>query len=167
MTYTVKGFANDELGYFNLSEAAWKSQDVDLVRVNALSKPDIVVQKSTSADIGALYNKTDPRVAQSGLSLTDRSTTPISIHIHKSNWDALPVWHGTEYTNLRDYRVAILNHEFAHALGHNHVKCPCKNPRSCSLESDVRQQPSRDLGGCKPTTSVVFHKNAPSTNTNF
>ena len=99
---------------------------------------------------------------KSNLSLTDRGTKPIQIHLLETNWNAIPKKMGSDYTSLDDYRSALVSHEFAHAFGHDHVSCAC-----VGCESDVRQQPTRSLGGCLPTTNVVFNPDSPHSDVNF
>ena len=103
-----------------------------------------------------------PAVARAGLSVTDRGSSPMEIHLLKENWDAIPVHLGSEFTNLDDYRVALISHEFAHVLGHDHVSCAC-----VGCEADTRQQPSRALEGCVPTTKVIFNPKSPHTSRNL
>jgi hypothetical protein len=103
-----------------------------------------------------------PEVARSQLSVTDRGKRPMQIHLNGENWTRIPTHLGSEYKNLNDYRVALISHEFAHAFGHDHVTCAC-----VGCKSDVRQQPSRGLDGCKPTTEVIFNPKSPHTDRNF
>ena len=167
LKYCRKTFGDADVQYFTLSEQAWAKQGVKLQLVEHEKDADVIVQLACKNTLAKLYNKKNAKIAASGLSLTDRSTTPIQIFIHEDNWYALPKKHGTEFTSLDQYRVAILNHEFAHALGHDHVSCPCKPGESCTRKMDVRQQPSRSLGGCLPHTEVVLHSDAKKSHVNF
>jgi hypothetical protein len=83
-----------------------------------------------------------------GLSVTNMQTHVV--YIHEKNWNHIPA--SSEYLTLQAYREALINHELAHIFGHRHVSCP-----KAGLPSDVRQQPSKHLGGCLPTTSVHLH----------
>jgi len=163
LTYWCSNFDQDTK-YFNQCEKAWMKQNIVLQRVKDSKDADVLVFKSSSDAIRKQYGA---RIADSGLSLTDRGASPMQIHILEANWNALPKHRGTDFTDLDMYRVAILNHEFAHALGHDHVSCPCKNAETCTLPMDIRQQPSRSLGGCKPVADVIFHKTAKHSNVNF
>jgi hypothetical protein len=88
------------------------------------------------------------------LSTTDRRSLPFKIYLNEDNWAKIPST--SDYKSLGAYRTALVSHEIAHALGHDHVSC-----RSKGAPSDVRQQPSLPLHGCKPTTKVVFHNKSP------
>ena len=88
------------------------------------------------------------------LSTTDRTTRPFKIYFNEQNWSKIP--RTSEYDSLDDYRTALVSHEFAHAIGHDHVGC-----RSKGALSDVRQQPSLPLDGCKPTTRVILNRSSP------
>lgn len=79
-------------------------------------------------------------------------TEPIQVFFLYENWIKIPKHMGSEYTDLYEYRIALINHELAHVLGFGHVQCP-----SPGLPCDVRQQPSRGLGGCLPTTEVYIY----------
>jgi hypothetical protein len=92
-----------------------------------------------------------PEVHLLGLSVTDRRNNITQVYIHGENWNQLPP--ESDYTVLREYRIALINHEVAHVFGYNHVSC-----QTVGLPSDVRQQPSLSLGGCTPTTSVILNK---------
>ena len=92
------------------------------------------------------------------LSVTMRSSRPYKIFINSNNWSRLPS--KSDYNSipsgLESYRTALLSHEFAHALGHDHVGC-----RGQGYLSDVRQQPSLPLDGCRPTKKVIFSAKSP------
>jgi hypothetical protein len=150
-------FSGDDTELFRESEAAYEDAGFSL----RMSKnPDVIVHLSTDKQLKEMY----PQLKQypSKLSLTDRGVDPMRIYLHLENWLSIPHGQGSEYTSLRDYRQALINHEFVHAFGHDHVSCPCKG-----CLSDVRQQPSRHLGGCLPTTKIVFHKKAKYSSVNF
>lgn len=155
--YSPSGFNADEDPYFRASEEAFRRAGLSLTRV-APPAADVIIFKTFEPEMRRLY----PSAARSGLSVTDRGKSPMEIHINGENWTRIPKHLGSEYTSLRAYRIALLSHEFAHAFGHDHVGCAC-----AGCKSDVRQQPSRGLGGCVPTTEVVFHANAPHSNVNF
>ena len=158
MTYKLvpDHFSASELALFKASEKAYA--DIG-IKVKPHSKPDVIVHLSTDKDIKRLY----PELAKfPGLSLTDRGKSPMHIHLHLENWLNIPKHLGSDFTDLRDYRIALISHEFAHVLGHDHVSCAGKG-----LEADIRQQPSRSLGGCLPTTKIVFNPNSPKSNVNF
>lgn len=79
-------------------------------------------------------------------------SNPIQVFFLYENWIKIPIHMGSQYTNLHEYRIALVNHELAHVLGFGHVECPRPG-----LPCDVRQQPSRNLGGCLPTTEVYIY----------
>jgi hypothetical protein len=159
LTYTLRGFTKGDEEYFFQSEEAYEKVGIVVKRAKKNEQPTCIVYKSTSDKLSELY---PPSVASAKLSITDRSKSPIHVHLCKENWDAIPFHLGSEYKNLDAYRVALISHEFAHVLGHDHVHCAC-----VGCEADVRQQPSRHLHGCKPTTKIIFNKNSPHTDDNF
>jgi hypothetical protein len=150
-------FSVSEEKLFKESEDAYAEAGFSVKRGN---DPDVIVHLTTDKQLKELYPQL--KKYSSKLSLTDRSLDPMHIHLHLENWLAVPHAQGSEYPSLKSYRLALINHEFVHALGHDHVKCACKD-----CPSDVRQQPSRNLGGCLPTTKVVFHKDAKYSSVNF
>ena len=158
VVYATRGFSASEDPLFSESERAFARVGLSLRHALRGERADVIVHKSSPRAMGPRYAD----AARAGLSVTDRGVTPMQIHINADNWARVPVHLGSEYTSLRDYRIALLSHEFAHAFGHDHVSCAC-----VGCESDVRQQPSRALGGCRPTTRVVFHRSAPHSNVNF
>ena len=87
------------------------------------------------------------------LSVTDSRTRPVTVYIHASNWARIP--QGSEYQDLDDYRAALINHELAHVFGYGHVHCAAPG-----MPADVRQQPSKSLRGCIPTTKVLLYNSA-------
>lgn len=129
----------------------WRSMGVNIEVVDDISglpksKKNFILSNTQ----GSLMNAMFPRTNLNGLSVTDRTSIPYKIFIRRENWTSLPS--RSEYKTLNDYRIAIINHEVAHVLGYKHVSC--KGP---GYLSDVRQQPTLSLGGCKPTTSVVLY----------
>jgi hypothetical protein len=152
-----KHFGDADLRYFRAAEKAY--EDVGIKIRQVFKGGDVIIHLSTDKQIRSIY----PELTKyPGLSLTDRGLKPMHIHLHLENWFTIPKHMGSEYTNLDDYRIALISHELSHVLGHDHVSCACKG-----CPSDVRQQPSRGLAGCLPTTQVVFHKNAPYSSVNF
>ena len=128
LTYQAFSFSSEDLKYFRRAEKAWFKASPSVVLQSVDRDPQVLVYKTCKKDMVLKFGK---EAGGSGLSLTWRNT-PIEIHIHEDNWNTLPVHHGTDFTDLDEYRVAILNHEFAHALGHDHVSCPCKNAEKCT-----------------------------------
>ena len=153
MTFSTQRFLPSEDHYFTKSIKAFKDAGITIKRS---SDPQWVIFKTDRKTMRKLY----PEVERASLSVTDRRAK--EVHLFKENWDAIPYHLGSEYTDLDDYRVALISHEIAHTLGHDHVTCAC-----VGCESDVRQQPSRALDGCKPTTNVVFHAKSPHTHRNL
>ena len=151
-----KHFSDSDLRYFRASEQAFADAGIKIRQV--ARGGDVIIHLSTEKQLRSLY----PTLKNHSLSLTDRGLRPMHIHLHVNNWFTIPTHLGSEYTNLDDYRTALISHELSHVLGHDHVSCACPG-----CPSDVRQQPSRGLGGCEPTTKVVFHKNAPYSSVNF
>lgn len=145
-----------DLSFFEKSKRAYKKAGIDIQFVQ--SGQDVTVFKTSSKKILSFY----PEIGDAQLSLTDRTTSPYTIHLCEENWNRIPKHLGSEYTSLPSYRVALISHELAHALGHDHVHCAC-----VGCPSDVRQQPSRNLRGCLPTTDVIFNKESPFTSDNF
>jgi len=149
-------FTDSDLHFFRLSQAAFKKAKIAIEYVSKEQQVDIF--KTNKKRMQELY----PEIGDSGLSLTDREEHPIKIHLCEENWMTVPKHLGSEYDDLGAYRTALISHEFAHALGHDHVHCAC-----VGCPSDVRQQPSRALKGCKPTTQVIFNPKSPFTSDNF
>lgn len=159
LTYITNGFSQSDAPFFEQSEKAYSRAGISVCRAKKGQEPTCVVYKSSSDVIRKLF---PPIVSASKLSVTDRGQTPIQVHLCSENWNKIPKHLGSEYTDLNDYRVALISHEFAHVLGHDHVHCAC-----VGCPADVRQQPSRGLRKCKPTKEVFFYKNAPPTDDNF
>ncbi len=97
-------------------------------------------------------NRLYPHSWLRGLSLTDRRKKP-RVFIHGGNWNVLPRKEGCEFKRLKDYRTSLINHEIAHVLGFDHVDCI-----GDGYPMDIRQQPSKGLGGCLPSASVHLYK---------
>jgi hypothetical protein len=154
-------FSNKELELFKASEDAYANIGITVTQLREKSPqlPDVIVHLSTDKEIRRLYPELEKTP---GLSLTDRGKLPMHIHFHSGNWNKIPHHLGCEYTDLIDYQIAVINHEFAHVLGHDHNSCAAKGE-----EADVRQQPSRSLGGCLPTTKVIFNPKSPKSYVNF
>jgi hypothetical protein len=144
-----------DLSFFEKSKKAYATAGIKIEFVQ--TGEDVVVYKTSAKKMKALY----PELGDS-LSLTDRNTSPYTIHLCQENWNKVPKHLGSEYTDQESYRIALISHELAHALGHDHVHCAC-----VGCPSDVRQQPSRGLRGCKPTTLVIFNEKSPFTTDNF
>ena len=159
LTYELEGFSPSDQKYFLASEEAYERAGISVRPARKSETPTCIVFKSFSADLAKLY---PPDIADAQLSITDRGKNPIHVHLCGENWSRIPKHLGSDYTNLSDYRVALISHEFAHVLGHDHVHCAC-----VGCEADVRQQPSRSLRGCKPTTRVILNPKSPHTNDNF
>lgn len=156
-------FSNREFAFhFLKSQKSFKDAGINIKFIreeeNEKKEYDAIVYKKTHDEMKSIY----PRAALAGLSVTDRSKSPNIIYLNYENWNKIPKNIGSEYKSLDDYRIALISHETAHVLGHDHVHCAC-----VGCESDVRQQPSRELHGCKPTTKVIFNSKSPKTNDNF
>jgi len=150
-------FSASEKSLFTDSEDAYADAGFTLKKSKT---PDVIVHLSSDKRLKDIYPELKRYTSR--LSLTDRSINPMHIHLHAENWSSIPVGQGSEYKSLDEYRLALINHEFVHAFGHDHVSCACPG-----CPSDVRQQPSRHLGGCLPTTKVIFHKDAKPSSVNF
>lgn len=153
LSYRSVGFSKSDEKYFTHSIDEFMKHGLFLTKVE--KGEQVRVHLTSAKRMKELYGK-------SNLSLTDRGTNPIQIHLLETNWNAIPKKMGSDYTSLDDYRSALVSHEFAHAFGHDHVSCAC-----VGCESDVRQQPTRSLGGCLPTTNVVFNPDSPHSDVNF
>ena len=153
MTFATRRFRPSEDRYFAESIDAFRMAGI---RIHRSKNPQWIIFKTNRKTMRKLY----PEVERASLSVTDRATK--EVHLFEENWDCIPTHLGSEYTNLDDYRVALISHEIAHTLGHDHVTCAC-----VGCESDVRQQPSRGLHGCIPTPRVVFHDSSPHTERNI
>jgi hypothetical protein len=149
-------FSLSDLDFFLKSQEAYRKAGIAIEYVD--SKEDVIIYKTDKKKMFKLY----PEMGDSGLSLTDRERKPYKIHLSKENWKRVPEHLGSEYEDLQSYRIALISHEIAHALGHDHVHCAC-----VGCPADVRQQPSRHLHGCKPTTKVIFNAKSPFTADNF
>jgi hypothetical protein len=152
-TFDTRRFSASEQHYFTKSIDAFHKAGI---RIERSKTPEWLIFKTNRKTMRKLY----PSVERASLSVTDRMTN--EVHLFEENWNRIPVHLGSEYTDLDDYRVALISHELAHTLGHDHVTCAC-----VGCESDVRQQPSRELGGCRPTTRVVLNPKSPHTHRNL
>jgi hypothetical protein len=153
VTIATRRFKPSEDHYFSESIEAFRKAGITVKRSRT---PEWIIFKTDRKTMRKLY----PSVERASLSVTDRRAK--EVHLFEENWNAIPTHLGSEYTNLHDYRVALISHEIAHTLGHDHVTCAC-----VGCESDVRQQPSRELHGCVPTRNVVFHDDSPHTHRNL
>jgi hypothetical protein len=161
LTYSLHGFSERDMQFFERSEIAYAKVNISVKQCVKGQTPTCKVFKSTSKQLAALY---PPSVVNSKLSLTDRGKSPMEIHLCAENWNRIPKHLGSDYENLDDYRVALISHEFAHVLGHDHVSCAC-----VGCPADVRSQPSRSYEGCAipKKDAVVFNKQSPHTDRNF
>jgi hypothetical protein len=153
-------FTPTELKLFALSEQAYKRAGITVTRVDYGKPTDVIVHLTTHKEMLKLY----PELKNSpGLSLTDRSKSPMHIHLHLENWLNIPKHLGSDFTDLNAYREALISHEFVHVLGYDHVGCACKGcPR------DTRQQPSRSSQGCNHDHSeIVISSESPYSSVNF
>jgi hypothetical protein len=153
-------FSKEEESFFRESEESFRRAGFSVKRVPLSLNPTAVIFLTTHKEMARLY----PFLPQSpGLSLTDRSKTPMHVHLHLENWLTVPRHIGSNFTELNDYRVALISHELAHVLGYDHVGCACEGcPR------DTRQQPSRDSGGCNVHhKEVVINPKSPFSSVNF
>lgn len=160
ITYSLypKHFTESEQNLFKESELAY-DRIGHRVRQVPRGQEDVIVHLTTDNELRKLY----PLLKHTTkLSLTDRGKSPMHIHLHLDNWLGVPRTSGSEYGTLRDYRLALINHEFSHVFGHDHVSCAAPGE-----ECDVRQQPSRALGGCLPTTRVIINPKSPPSSVNF
>lgn len=146
----------DDLSNFQASKKAFDKAGIKISYVN--SDYDAIIHMANRSEMMRLY----PSVAKSGLSVTDRGVKPYKIFLSEENWNQIPKHLGSEYMNLKDYRTALISHEVAHALGYDHVHCRC-----VGCPADVRQQPSKGLKGCKPTTAVIISESSPKTSDNL
>jgi hypothetical protein len=109
-----------------------------------------VLQKTAASEMARKF----PQQHLRGLSVTDRGASPAVVYIHAANWNRIP--QGSDFRSLDDYRAALINHELAHVFGYAHVHCAMPG-----MPADVRQQPSKPLRGCVPTTDVLLYNSAP------
>jgi hypothetical protein len=152
-------FSALEQNLFLLCEEAYKRAGFRVTQVPHGSSCDVIVHLTTQKEMAKLY----PELKSHGLSLTDRSLSPMHIHLHLENWLHIPTHLGSDFKHLDAYRKALIEHELAHALGYDHVGCACKGcPR------DTRQQPSRSSGGCDPNhAEVIINPKSPYSSVNF
>lgn len=160
MTFKLQqGFSPEDEIFFDKSQEAFANAGLQVRRAKDTEIPTCLVFKTFHKEMQQLFPDT---VSNSQLSVTDRGKSPIEVHLCGENWNRIPTHLGSEFTDLSAYRTALISHEFAHVLGHDHVHCAC-----VGCEADVRQQPSRNLHGCKPTTRVILNPKSPKTNDNF
>jgi len=155
--YKATGFGAKDNIYFKQSMRAFADAGLSL-KHHPYSDHDVLVHLTPHKEMKRLY----PSVANAQLSVTDRGVTPMQIHINAENWNKIPHHLGSDFDSLHEYRTALLSHEFAHVFGHDHVSCAC-----VGCPWDVRQQPSRSLGGCVPNTRVYFNPKSPHTDRNI
>lgn len=144
----TKGFTRKELAFVQSvfdDPNGWKKYGIhiSLHAGTKLFTMDLVGAKAMAKEF--------PEEHLMGLSVTIMNVDPREVYLNKSNWNRLPKAIGCEFTNLDDYRAALINHEVAHVLGYGHVRC-----RKQGDFADVRQQPSKALGGCVPTRNVYL-----------
>ncbi len=152
LSFSIHGFDGED-DYFKDSIKSFKDAGFTLKLVK---NGEYKIFKTYLPKMKELYRD----VAKAQLSVCDRQVK--EIHLSGENWDSIPTHLGSEYTNLDDYRTSLISHELAHALGYDHVKCRC-----VGCEQDIRQQPSRHLNGCIPTTKVIISNKSPHTNRNI
>lgn len=153
LTFSTRNFSGPDEKHIRASIKAYKDAGID---VKWVDKGEYTMHLTSRKRMKKLY----PDVERASLSVTDRMEK--EIHLLQDNWESIPKHLGSEYTNLDDYRTALISHELAHALGHDHVTCAC-----VGCLSDVRQQPSRGLDGCRPTTRVILNSKSPHTSRNL
>lgn len=68
------------------------------------------------------------------------------IYLNSDRW-----FHGAPKSkqDLDGYRQYVVLHEMGHILGHDHVKCPCKN-----CPAPIMMQQTLGIAECKPNTHV-------------
>ena len=155
MTCYATGFSQSDIAFIRTvfdDPRGWRRKGISIKLVDSTRAPDFTLTKLSTRELLRLY----PQSWLRGLSITDRSMKPPRVYINAENWALLPLVKGCEYTNLSSYRAAVLNHEVAHVLGFDHVGCA-----RAGEPADVRQQPSKPLGGCKPTPHVFLYPQSP------
>ena len=144
VSYAAVGFsAADEAFMDALDEhpRGWRSAGFALRRKRPedapSGSPHFIVFLTEGAVLDGLY----PQAWLRGLSVTDRSQSPIHVHIRAQNWQRVPP--ESEYRDLAAYRAHLLRHEQGHALGLGHAACS-----GAGAPADVMMQASRPLAGC-------------------
>lgn len=140
-------FTKSNVELLNKSLQKFKKHDIFFIQNN--QKYDLILSIQSKNEM--LRHPDIGKEAMKEFSYTIYSK-PIQIIILKENWEALPLHRGCEFKTLKNYRIALLNHELAHAVGYAHVNCP-----KPGLPADTRQQPTLSLGGCLPSTEVIFY----------
>jgi hypothetical protein len=150
--FSLDGFSEAEAAFFDAVVAhprGWMSAGFQFLR-GPRSGAFCVVHKTGADAMARLY----PQTHLQGLSVTDRGTQPIQVHLNARNWDAIPP--ASEFLELAAYREALINHELGHVLGYNHALCP-----KLAGPADIMQQPSKPLHGCTPSRWVDGGSTAP------
>lgn len=141
MNYTSSGFTKQENKLIQSILCDPRSWGVVFKQVPEFTDPRevaIEITKSPNYKIKALF----PFESLYNLSVTDSRASPIKIYFSEENWNSGA---NSGYTNIQEYRTYVVNHEFGHALGHGHAKCP--RPGG---PAHIMQQQSLGTGQCYP-----------------
>lgn len=107
----IRGFTDEERAFIMETFRDPRGWGVD-VREDDVT-PNVLLSKTSDTEIRSRFPDN-----VHGLSLTDRTTCPVHIHINKKNWDTPPT--ASRYTDRNAYRTYLLNHELGHAAGFEH-----------------------------------------------
>ena len=125
----------------------WAGKGYFFEEINNLYKAKIQIYFKTNKQINKLFNN---HVNLKNLSVTDRSTNPISIYFNTNNWYKIPK---PFKSSLKKYREYLVQHEFGHAIGYNHVERPPKNSKQ--LCNPMLQQTLHTKPYCIPNPWIT------------
>lgn len=114
--YDLKGFTKQEEIFIDqvLQDPRGWSKTTDFIRSQRSTIPvQVVCHKTPRKVMEVKY----PHVHLAGLSVCDRGLNPIEIHFDQQNWEQKT----ENFTgSLKQYRQYLVQHEFGHAIGHDH-----------------------------------------------
>ena len=144
MKFSAVGFTKNEIKFILDVLGNKKAWDASFSYSSTPSK-ELVIIKTPGADIDKTFGA---QKYLHGLSVCDRTKAPTIIYFRKENWDSIPVTSG--YNDLALYRVYLILHEFGHAIGYDHAKCP-----GAGQPAPVMMQQTLGTGKCYPDPWVV------------
>ena len=147
MNYTSKGFTLSEVRLIESVLQDPRSWGAKFRQVSEFTDPkfiDIEIYKLPNKHISSLFPTQNHL---HGLSVTDSRTSPIKIYFSAENWAD---GGKSGFTSIIDYRTYVINHEFGHALGYGHAKCP-----KAGGPAHIMQQQTLGTGDCYPYPWVI------------
>ena len=103
--------------------------------IESEEKPDVIIRLLSAHEMNKLYGKYKEL---RGLSVTNRGSKPMTIHIHRDNWDDPPETFIASnkfpsMSRIEQYRTYVINHEAGHTLGLDHPEEARKPDGGCKI----------------------------------